>query len=326
MKGCIKLKILVTGGAGFIGSNFIKYILKNTQHQIYNIDKLTYAGNLNNLKEIEDNKNYNFFKKDICNKKAINNIIQDGIEIIINFAAESHVDKSIEDSNVFFQTNVLGTQILCDLAVKYNIKKFIQISTDEVYGPNNKDNYHSEEDKLNPTNPYAASKASADLLVLSYYKTHGLPINIVRSTNNYGKYQYPEKIIPLFITNLIQNKKVPIYGNGKQIRDWLHVKDHCKALKLIIEKGKKGEIYNISGNNRIQNLKLTKLILKYLNKPETMIKFVEDRSAHDYAYYINSKKIKSELNWKPNYSLKKGLKETIDWYKDNTIWWKKIVD
>lgn len=320
------MKILVTGGAGFIGSNFIKYILKNTNHQVFNIDKLTYAGNLDNLKEIEDNKNYKFTKGDICDKKTVGDVVKEGIDIIINFAAESHVDKSIEDSNIFFRTNVLGTQVLCDTAVKHKIKKFIQISTDEVYGPNDKNHCHTEKDNLNPTNPYAASKASADLLVLSYHKTYGLPVNIARSTNNYGKYQYPEKIIPLFITNLIQNKKVPLYGNGKQIRDWLNVRDHCKALKLIMEKGKKGEVYNISGDNRLKNIKLTKLILKYLNKPESMIKFVKDRPGHDHAYYINSKKIKDDLYWNPDYSFKEGLKETIEWYKNNTDWWKKIKD
>ena len=318
------MNLLVTGGAGFIGSNFIKYMLANSNHNIINVDKLTYAGNLDNLKDIADHKNYKFIKGDICNQELINQVVDQSIDMIINFAAESHVDRSLDNPNLFFKTNVLGTQILLDAAVENDIKKFIQISTDEVYGPGKKGEFHTEEDTLAPTNPYAASKASADLLVLSYQHTYGLPINITRSTNNYGPYQYPEKIIPLFITNLLENKKVPLYGDGRHIRDWLYVKDHCRAIELIINKGKTGEIYNISSNNRFKNIELTKKILTNLNKSEEYIEYVKDRKGHDRAYFIDASKIKEQLNWQPEYDFFKGLKETIHWYKSNKKWWQKI--
>ncbi len=319
------MKILVTGGAGFIGSNFIRYILKNKEIKIVNLDKLTYAGNRKNLTDIEDDNNYRFIKGDICNQGLVNKIVSDHVDIIINFAAESHVDRSIENPNKFFNTNVLGTQILLDAAVKYEVDKFIQISTDEVYGPGKPDQFHREEEALSPTNPYAASKASADLLVLSYYKTYGLSVNISRSTNNYGPYQYPEKVIPLFITNLLQDKKVPLYGDGSHIRDWLHVKDHCKAIKLIIENGKEGEIYNISSNNRLQNIEMTKKILDLLNKPYSAINHVKDRPGHDDGYFIDSTKIKEQLNWEPEYDFEKGLLDTVNWYRQNKQWWKKLI-
>jgi dTDP-glucose 4,6-dehydratase len=318
------MNLLITGGAGFIGSNFIKYMLANSNHNIINIDKLTYAGNLDNLKEITDHKNYKFIKGDICNQELIKQVVDYNIDMIINFAAESHVDRSLDNPNLFFKTNVLGTQMLLDAAVENDIKKFIQISTDEVYGPGQEGEFHTEEDALSPTNPYAASKASADLLVLSYQHTYGLPINITRSTNNYGPYQYPEKIIPLFITNLLENKKVPLYGDGQHIRDWLHVKDHCKAIDLIIDKGKAGEIYNISSNNRFKNIELTKKILTNLNKSKDNIEYVKDRQGHDRAYFIDSYKIKKQLNWQPEYDFMKGLKETIHWYKNNKKWWDKL--
>ena len=315
------MKILVTGGAGFIGSNFIRFLLKNTNYQIVNLDKITYAGNIENLKDIENNINYKFIKGDICNQSLVNSIVTDNIDMIVNFAAESHVDRSIENPNLFFNTNVLGTQILLDAAVKYKIDKFIQISTDEVYGPGQKNQPDTENNALSPTNPYAASKASADLLVLSYYNTYGLSVNISRSTNNYGPYQYPEKIIPLFITNLLKNIQVPLYGDGSHIRDWLHVKDHCKAIKLIMEQGKGGEIYNISSNNKLQNIELTKKILKLMDKSVSKIKYVKDRLGHDNGYFIDASKIKSQLNWKPKYDVKEGLIETIDWYQENKSWW-----
>ena len=318
------MNLLVTGGAGFIGSNFIKYMLANSNHNIINVDKLTYAGNLDNLKDIADHKNYKFIKGDICNQELIKQVVGQNIDMIINFAAESHVDRSLDNPNLFFKTNVLGTQILLDAAVENDIKKFIQISTDEVYGPGQTGEFHTEEDTLAPTNPYAASKASADLLVLSYQHTYGLPINITRSTNNYGPYQYPEKIIPLFITNLLENKKVPLYGDGRHIRDWLYVKDHCRAIELIINKGKTGEIYNISSNNRFKNIELTKKILTNLNKSEEYIEYVKDRQGHDRAYFIDASKIKEQLNWQPEYDFFKGLKETIHWYKSNKKWWQKI--
>ena len=318
------MNLLVTGGAGFIGSNFIKYMLANSNHNIINIDKLTYAGNLDNLKEVADHKNYKFIKGDICNQELIKQVVDQNIDMIINFAAESHVDKSLDNPNLFFKTNVLGTQVLLDAAVENDIKKFIQISTDEVYGSGQKGEFHTEEDVLSPTNPYAASKASADLLVLSYQHTYGLPINITRSTNNYGPYQYPEKIIPLFITNLLENQKVPLYGDGQHIRDWLHVKDHCKAIELIIDKGKEGEIYNISSNNRFKNIELTKKILTNLNKSKDHIEYVKDRQGHDRAYFIDASKIKEQLNWQPEYDFFKGLKKTIHWYKINKKWWDKL--
>ncbi len=320
------LKVLVTGGAGFIGSNFIKYILQDKEYEIINLDKLTYAGNKNNLVDIENNKNYKFIKGDICNSNLVNKIVSKNIDVILNLAAESHVDKSIENPNVFFKTNVLGTQTLLDAAVKYNVDKFIQISTDEVYGASNSKKFKNEEDCLSPTNPYSASKASADLLVLSYQKTYGLPVNISRSTNNYGPYQYPEKIIPLFITNLLDGKKVPLYGDGTHIRDWLYVKDHCQAIKLIMERGKEGETYNISGNNQYQNIELTKRILDLLNRPYTNIDYVNDRPGHDPGYYIDSSKIKKELNWNPEFNIEEGLKKTVEWYKKNEVWWKELVE
>lgn len=319
------MKILVTGGAGFIGSNFIRYMLKNKDIEIINLDKLTYAGNRENLSDIKGNDNYKFIQGDICNRSLVNKVVSDHVDIIINFAAESHVDRSIENPNIFFYTNVLGTQILLDAAVKYEVDNFIQISTDEVYGPGREDYFHTEKDALSPTNPYAASKASADLLVLSYYETYGLSVNITRSTNNYGPYQYPEKVIPLFITNLLQDKKVPLYGDGSQIRDWLYVKDHCEAIELIIEKGKEGEIYNINSNNRYKNIALTKKLLNLLNKPYSEINHVKDRPGHDYGYFIDSTKIKKQLDWEPEYDFEQGLVSTINWYKNNKKWWQKLI-
>lgn len=318
------MKILVTGGAGFIGSNFIRYMFKKNSNDIviYNLDKLTYAGNLDNLSDIEDKDNYNFTEGDICNSNLVQKIMKKGIDVVINFAAESHVDRSIECSGKFIKTNIKGTQVLLENCLKHGIKRFIQISTDEVYGSFKKENGFKEDDKLSPSNPYSASKAAADLLILSYYKTYNLPVNIIRSTNNYGPYQYPEKIMPLFITNALKTKKLPIYGDGNQIRDWIHVKDHCKAVDLVINKAESGQIYNVSCDNKIKNIELTKTILNILNKQETLIKYVKDRPGHDRGYYVSSKKIKDELNWKSEINFKEGLKETVTWYIDNKEWWK----
>lgn len=314
------MKILVTGGAGFIGSNFIKYILKkHRNYQVINLDFLTYAGNLNNLLDIEKNKNYQFIYGDICNENLVEKILTNDVEIIVNFAAESHVDRSIDDSSIFIQTNIMGTQVLLDAAKKYGIRKFIQISTDEVYGTLGKQGYFSEKSPLAANNPYAASKAGADLLVRSYYNTYGLPVIITRSSNNYGPYQNKEKLIPLLINNAYRNKELPIYGDGLQIRDWIHVQDHCLAIDLVISQGEAGEIYNIGANNERTNLEIAQMILDYMDKPHNLIRFVSDRPGHDRRYAIDSKKIKEQLAWKSEYSFEKGLKETIDWYCYNIL-------
>ena len=317
------MKIVVTGGCGFIGSNFIRYILNEyPDYEILNVDKLTYAGNLDNLKDIENNRNYRFVKKDICDKDLIEYI--EGYDIILNFAAESHVDRSIQHPENFLKTDIFGTFNLLEIARTLGLKKFIQISTDEVYGSIEKGSF-DENSPLNPSNPYSASKAGADLLTLSYFKTYKLPVNIIRSTNNYGPYQYPEKFIPLFITNAMKNKKLPLYGDGKNVRDWLFVLDNCKGIDIVLHKGKEGEIYNISGGNEKENIQVAKKIIEYLEKEENLIEFVKDRPGHDRRYSIISDKIR-KLGWKPETSFEEGLKITIKWYKENENWWKKIVE
>ncbi|MCJ7577528.1 MAG: dTDP-glucose 4,6-dehydratase [candidate division Zixibacteria bacterium] len=319
------MKILVTGGAGFIGSNFIKYILSHYPHyEIVNLDKLTYAGNLDNLSDIEDNQNYQFIKGDICDQKLVERIVEDKIDVIVNFAAETHVDRSIYDPKIFVETNVLGTQILLESALKFKTDIFIQISTDEVYGSLGKVGAFTESSPLLPNSPYSASKASADLLVRSYFKTFGLSAIITRCTNNYGPYQFPEKLIPLFITNALFSQELPIYGDGLYIRDWLYVEDHCKALDSVLHKGKIGEIYNISGSYEKTNLEITDLILKKLNQPKSLIKHVKDRPAHDRRYALDSSKIRNELGWKPDASFEEGIAKTVDWYIANQKWWQKI--
>jgi dTDP-glucose 4,6-dehydratase len=316
------MKILITGGAGFIGSNFIRYILKKYKnYKIFNLDKLTYCGNLNNLRDVEKNPNYYFFKGDICDKKIVEKLVKK-VDAIINFAAESHVDRSILEPESFIKTNFFGTYVLLEAGKKYKIKKFIQIGTDEEYGSIKK-GYFKETDPLNPSSPYSASKAGASLLSLSYFKTFKLPVIVTRSTNNFGPYQYPEKIIPLFITNLLEGKKVPLYGKGLQRRDWLYVLDNCKAIDLIFHKGKIGEIYNVAGGNELSNKDLTKIILKKLGKDESWIEYVKDRPGHDFRYGIDCQKIK-KLGWRPIYNFEKALDETINWYKNNEWWWKPI--
>lgn len=312
-------KMLITGGAGFIGSNFIHYILsKYNDYQVINLDKLTYAANLDNLKDIEDNKNYRFIHGDIADQEFIFKLFEnEKFDIVINFAAESHVDNSILNPQIFTITNILGTQVLLDACRKYNIKRFHQISTDEVYGELPLDDnsiLFTEKTPLNPSSPYSASKASADMLVKSYYRTYSLPITISRCSNNYGPYQHLEKLIPLMISKAINNDNLPVYGNGLNVRDWLHVYDHCTAIDLIIHEGKIGEIYNIGGNNEKSNIDVVKIILKELGKSEKLIKYVNDRPGHDLRYAIDSTKIKTTLNWKPVYSFEKGILDTIKWY------------
>lgn len=312
-------KMLITGGVGFIGSNFIHYILsKYNDYQVINLDKLTYAANLDNLKDIEDNKNYRFIHGDIADQEFIFKLFEnEKFDIVINFAAESHVDNSILNPQIFTITNILGTQVLLDACRKYNIKRFHQVSTDEVYGElplDDKNILFTEKTPLNPSSPYSASKASADMLVKSYYRTYSLPITISRCSNNYGPYQHLEKLIPLMISKAINNDNLPVYGNGLNVRDWLHVYDHCTAIDLIIHEGKIGEIYNIGGNNEKSNIDVVKIILKELGKSEKLIKYVNDRPGHDLRYAIDSTKIKTTLNWNPVYSFEKGILDTIKWY------------
>ncbi len=318
------MKILITGGAGFIGSNFVRYMLdKYTDYEIVNLDTLTYCGNLENLTGIEDNHNYTFVKGDITDKELIDELTAD-TDYIVNFAAESHVDRSIEDPEIFIKSNILGTQVLLNAAEKYGIKKFLQISTDEVYGSLGKTGYFREDNCLSPNSPYSASKAGADLMVRAYNETFKLPVNITRCSNNYGPYQFPEKLIPLMISNALEDEPLPVYGDGLNIRDWLHVYDHCTAIDLVLHDGKSGEVYNIGGNNEKQNIEIVKLILKELGKSESLIKYVKDRPGHDRRYAIDSTKIQEELGWKPEYTFETGISETIKWYLENKEWWKRI--
>lgn len=319
--------ILVTGGAGFIGSNFVRYMLnKYKDYKIVNLDLLTYAGNIKSLDDIKNNPNYLFVKGDIADNKLVDKIVlENKINVIINFAAESHVDRSITNPDIFVKTNVLGTQNLLEIAKKYNIEKYFQISTDEVYGSLGKTGFFTEKTPLSPNSPYSASKASADLLVMAYHHTFGLPVNITRCSNNYGPYQFPEKLIPLFITNLLNNKKVPLYGDGLNIRDWLFVEDHCSAIDTVLHKGKNGEIYNVGGNNEKTNRYITETVLKYLGKDESFIKYVQDRLGHDRRYAIDATKIKNELNWQPAYKFEDAIIKTIGWYLDNKSWWEPLL-
>lgn len=317
-------KLLITGGAGFIGSNFVKYMLnKYPDYEIINLDALTYCGNLENLSDIESNPNYRFIKGDIGDIELVKKITKD-VDYIINFAAESHVDRSIEDPEIFIKSNILGTQVLLDAARRTNIKKYLQVSTDEVYGSLGKTGYFTENTPLSANSPYSASKAGADLMVRAYHNTFKLPTNITRCSNNYGPYQFPEKLIPLMISNALENKSLPVYGDGKNVRDWLHVYDHCNAIDLVLHEGKMGEVYNIGGNNEKQNIEIVKLILEKLGKPETLIEYVKDRPGHDQRYAIDSSKIQKELGWKPKYTFETGITETIEWYINNQEWIKKV--
>ena len=322
----MKLKrILVTGGAGFIGSNFIHYILdERPEYKIINLDLLTYAGNLDNLKDIQKDDRYEFIKGDINDQNLVNKIMSE-VDYVINFAAESHVDRSIKTPKIFVKTNVEGTQTLLEAARKSDVERFIQISTDEVYGSLGPTGLFTESSQLMPNSPYAASKAAADLLVRAYHKTYGLDSIITRCSNNYGPYQFPEKFIPVIILNALNNSPIPVYGDGKYIRDWIYVLDHCSAILLVLEKGRAGEIYNIGANNEIMNIELVRLILKIMNKPESLIKFVEDRPGHDRRYGIDASKIRKELNWSPKYSFEESIQRTIEWYSENKEWINNVL-
>jgi len=324
------MKILVTGGAGFIGSNFIRFLLgskapSGVDLQILNLDKLTYAGNLENLVEFAHSNNYQFIRGDISNGSLVNSLMENGVEFVINFAAESHVDRSLYEPDLFIQTNVVGVQVLLHAALRHKIKKFIQVSTDEVYGSlSPKAAGFREDTPLAPNSPYSASKAAADLLARSYFKTYGLPAIITRCSNNYGPYQFPEKLIPLLITNAIEEKPLPIYGDGLNVRDWIHVEDHCRAIWTVLEKGRAGEIYNIGGNGERTNLEITEMVLKALQKPRSLIQFVTDRPGHDRRYAVDFSKLEGELSWSPVYPLDEGLNQTVRWYVNNEDWWRRI--
>ncbi|MNO26772.1 dTDP-glucose 4,6-dehydratase 2 [compost metagenome] len=319
------MKLLVTGGAGFIGSNFVLYMLKqHPDYKIINVDALTYAGNLENLKSVEGNSNHTFVKADITDAKVMNELIGQDVDVVVNFAAESHVDRSILEPDIFVKTNVLGTQVLLDAARKHNVTKFIQVSTDEVYGSLGETGLFTEETPLQPNSPYSASKAGGDLLVRAYHETFGLSVNITRCSNNYGPYQFPEKLIPLMISKALADGQLPIYGDGLNIRDWLYVEDHCSAIDLVIHKGRNGEVYNIGGNNERTNVHIVKTILEQLGKPESLINYVKDRPGHDRRYGIDPTKTMTELGWKPRHSFETGIKETIAWYLENKEWWTRI--
>jgi dTDP-glucose 4,6-dehydratase len=321
-KGCGTLKLLVTGGCGFIGSNFILYMMKKyPDYKIINLDKLTYAGNLENLNDVENNPNYSFVRGDICDPNLVH-VVMKSVDHVVHFAAESHVDRSIEDGSVFVKTNVLGTNTLLQSALEYKIKKFVHISTDEVYG-SIKSGSFKETDILTPSSPYSSSKAGSDLLAQSYYITYGLPVIITRCTNNFGPYQYPEKLIPLFATNLLENKKVPVYGTGTNVRDWIYVLDHCKAVDFVLHSGMEGEIYNVGGGNEKTNIEITYKVLELLGKDKSMIEYVKDRPGHDFRYSLNCSKLK-ELGWEPEYSFEEALEATVKWYTEYKWWWEKL--
>lgn len=314
------MKILVTGGAGFIGSCFIRHELKkHPDYKIINLDALTYCGNIENLKDIENNPHYKFIHGNICDKSLVREIIKE-VDCVINFAAESHVDNSIKTPEIFVETNVSGTLNLLQASKELGIERFLQVSTDEVYGTLGKDGYFYETTPLAPNSPYSASKASADLLVRAYHETFKLPVLNTRCSNNYGPYQYPEKLIPYFISKLLKNEKVPVYGDGLNVRDWLYVYDHCEAIDTVLHKGKIGEVYNIGGHNEKTNLEITHLILEAMGKDETSIEYVKDRPGHDRRYAISNDKITSELGWQPSITFEEGIKLTIDWYLNNQEW------
>jgi dTDP-glucose 4,6-dehydratase len=318
------MKLLVTGGAGFIGSNFIRYIFAgHPDWQITNLDKLTYAGNLENLKDIENLPGYSFARGDIADRNCVDGLLKDGYDGVVNFAAESHVDRSILDASPFVDTNFKGTQVMLEGAREHGVGRFVQVSTDEVYGSRDA-GYFSEESNLDPSSPYSASKAAADLMCMAYHKTHGLPVMITRCTNNYGPYQFPEKLIPLVISNALEDKSIPVYGDGLYRRDWIYAEDHCRALEAVLLNGRAGQVYNIAGGQERPNIELIKLILKALHKPEGLITFVKDRPAHDRRYAIDCSKIERELGWKALYTLEKAMAATVDWYINNESWWRNI--
>ncbi len=325
------MKIIVTGGAGFIGSNFIFYMLKkHPDDKIICLDKLTYAGNLSTLESVMNHPNFRFVKADICDRNAVYALFEEEKpDMVVNFAAESHVDRSIENPEIFLQTNIIGTSVLLDACKKYGIQRYHQVSTDEVYGDlplDRPDLFFTETTPIHTSSPYSSSKASADLLVLAYYRTYGIPVSISRCSNNYGPYHFPEKLIPLMIINALHDKPLPVYGNGLNVRDWLYVEDHCKAIDLIIHNGRVGEVYNVGGHNEKANIDIVKIILKELGKPESLITYVTDRKGHDQRYAIDPTKIHEELGWLPDTKFEDGIKKTIKWYLENTKWWEDIIN
>ncbi len=321
------MTLLVTGGAGFIGSNFVLYMLrKYPDSRIVNLDKLTYAGNLENLRELEGDPRHIFLQGDICDSELVAQLlVRYSIDVIINFAAESHVDRSILEATAFMRANVEGAGVLLEAAKRHQLKKFIQISTDEVYGSLGSQGRFTESTPLHPNSPYAASKASADLLALAYRHTFGLPVVITRCSNNYGSFQFPEKLIPLMIINAMSNKPLPVYGDGGNVRDWLHVDDHCAAIDLVLHQGEEGEIYNIGGNTELKNIDVVRLIVKHLGKPESLITLVKDRPGHDRRYAMDASKIERDLGWRPRRTFDEGIVETIEWYRKHDGWWKRII-
>lgn len=325
------MKIIVTGGAGFIGSNFIFHMLKShPEDYIICLDKLTYAGNLSTLAPIMDNAHFRFVRADICDRKAVDALFEEEHpNMVVNFAAESHVDRSIENPQLFLETNIIGTSVLMDACRKYGIQRYHQVSTDEVYGDlplDRPDLFFTEATPIHTSSPYSSSKASADLLVLAYYRTYGLPVTISRCSNNYGPYHFPEKLIPLMIINALHDKPLPVYGDGQNVRDWLYVEDHCRAIDLILQKGRVGEVYNVGGHNEMKNIDIVKLICKALGKPESLIHFVKDRKGHDRRYAIDPAEIHRELGWLPETKFADGIQKTIQWYLDNEEWWQPIVN
>lgn len=324
------MTILVTGGAGFIGANFIFYMLReHPEHRIVCIDKLTYAGNLKTLAPVMENPSFRFARADICDRAAVYALFEEERpEVVVNFAAESHVDRSIEDPGIFLQTNVLGTGVMMDASRKYGVRRYHQVSTDEVYGDlplDRPDMLFTEQTPIHTSSPYSSSKAGADLLALAYYRTYGLPVTVSRCSNNYGPYQFPEKLIPLMIANALSDKPLPVYGEGMNVRDWLYVDDHCRAIDLILQKGRVGEVYNIGGHNEMRNIDIVKLICAQLGKPESLITYVTDRKGHDQRYAIDPAKIHGELGWLPETPFAEGIKKTIDWYLNNRPWWEEII-
>ncbi len=323
-------KILVTGGAGFIGANFVKYMVdKYPTYEVFNLDALTYAGNLKTCQDVEEKPNYRFIHGDISDRDFIFDLFEkERFEMVVNFAAESHVDRSIVDPEIFLKTNVIGTQVLMDAARTFGVVRFHQVSTDEVYGDlpwDRPDLLFTEQTPLQASSPYSASKASADLLVLSYYRTFGLPVTISRCSNNYGPYQFPEKLIPLMILKALKNEPLPVYGDGKNVRDWLHVEDHCRAIDLILHQGSVGDVYNIGGRNERTNIAVVKTILRLLQKPESLITYIEDRPGHDLRYAIDATKIETELGWVPTYQFETGMLQMIEWYLDHREWWEAFL-
>lgn len=319
------MKILVTGGAGFIGSNFIRYLREvHPDYLIVNLDLLTYAGNLENLSGLEGDAAYRFVRGDIADPGVVGELAASGIDAVVNFAAESHVDRSIEDAAGFLRTNVVGTQVLLETCLRHRVRRFLQVSTDEVYGSLGPTGHFREGDPLEASSPYSASKAAADLLARAYWKTHGLDVVVTRCSNNYGPYQFPEKLIPLFITNALADEPLPLYGDGLYVRDWIYVRDHCAALDRVLHTGRAGEIYNIGAGQERTNLEITHFILERLGKPRSLIRHVKDRPGHDRRYAVDSTKIRNELGWRPETSFEEGMDRTIRWYRENESWWRKI--